>query len=586
MSGVSEFTDGTGLVSPSTWPVRSHELGLDWVEEMADEARRLGDRVTEVTGQVVQVWSGMRQQYQGPGEEKLWAAMAPVGSDGEAEKQEFGSAHRVMAEYAQDVSSLKRRLADVETEATLWRGRVASGIWVSGEDLPFVKVQSIWSAAKDFVDLGTQGETVSWHEHRPSIEQNEAFIATARQLTEQIRGEGERLARKLQKLYDPPGGDQRYHTRAAGWGFWDGWGGKEEHPWFVPSRQKLREMSPEELRAWWDALTPGQRELMANTMPELDLDSGVAERILTDAMREAADGNVVHVENLDVMLTLFGHDDAAMASMFTAVGGATVVGVLREAGRSGQASAAGEASSQAAFRVVTTLRENLAAASADWSETAAKQFAQEVMRGSDETAWPAPEVAYLFADELNNPMSEHFTVAMADELDAVERGNPDWPGHWPPDSYSSGLFGLLAANGMEDPERHARLNDPMGRVLSTLGQYPDAALDWLTDAAQDEFAVEQTAGEARLEHYYKVRDSSADGFEGVSAVWAGALQASGGPYDQDSWGMEADDGGWERVATMTTLATRGLEANPAFVPENVSSLGARDLATGTVLSLP
>lgn len=595
----SEFTDAGGLIAPSAWPYRSHALGLCGVEEHARLADQLADTVGEVAQDIRSRWSGVLPDvYEAPGAEHLYLAMDPAHRAGETVSERLRWGAKLMRNYTDTVGGLKQRLATLETEATAWRATVSPGIWVSAEDLPFVRVAEFTPAGALLEALSplaqAKGMTLSWREHRPSVEQNQAYVATISGLTEQIRDAIETLVHGLQTVEAAEGRISALTFAMGGSPF--GSAPPDDGEWFMRDRDELEAMTPEQLTQWWNGLESWQQEAMGDTIPLLDLDRQIVEGKLTDAIEQAAESESgTDIAALDATLQVFGQDEAALAAVIAGAGGAAVATVVHAAGQSAFTTGC---DMEAARRVATRLREGLSTASADWEPEQAQKFALEMLRGV-EGGRHASAVGFLFGDHRNSPMGEEFTVATATELDAMERDPIGWQQPWLHIGPEVGVLALEALTPGQDGNS-TRLQDPMGRVLSTLGEYPDAALNWLTDDGTDEYSPTdesdsgyKSAGQARLEYYFQERDSSVragrDGFEGVAALWSGAQEATGGPLDPNSYDPTSgayDPEVWEKVATMTTYAVRGLSENETFIPEQVSTLGMIELASGTVDAMP
>jgi hypothetical protein len=176
---------------------------------------------------------------------------------------------------------------------------------------------------------------------------------------------------------------------------------------------------------------------------------------------------------------------------------------------------------------------------------------------------------------------------MADEIDRIERDPSSMQyGNWTDYSPNAGGRTLAFLEGETTGLDGNRVDDLAGRIFSTLGTYPDAALDWLTSTEDDPFG-DGDLGAGRIDYWYGERDWSAnttgDGFEGPSALWAGAQQAAGGPADAThTYNPET----WQRVAELTTQVVTALTGNDSFLPENLTSIGQVRLAEGISLSMP
>lgn len=264
--------------------------------------------------------------------------------------------------------------------------------------------------------------------------------------------------------------------------------------------------------------------------------------------------------DLEALLKTWNDDDDVLDDAFAELGGAATVRLVDEAATGGQ------------MDLAAALRSALSTASADWSTGEAETFVGTLMNEYTAMTGGVAAIGYLFADVENAPLGVNLVVAAATEADRIERLTPGpWSGGWS-EMTLSGVGGLTGDNA-----QGARVNDAAGRILQTLGQYPDEALDWLSteegSAAHDD----------RITYWFETRDWSrtGDGFEGPAALWGGASRASGGPAH--GW---TDDGVSERVAVVTTAVVRGLGDNQALLGENVSTEGSQEFAHAVGVHLP
>lgn len=323
--------------------------------------------------------------------------------------------------------------------------------------------------------------------------------------------------------------------------------------------------------ALYDGLEAGTSPAWTQTRGALDrlgIDS-VSE--LTDerasaGIRELAnavasgDANTQQRADLEALLKRWKGDDGVVDDVFAELGGAATVRLVDEAANAGQ------------IELAAALRSALSTASADWTTEEAQEFAGTLMNEYTAVTGGVAAIGYLFADVENAPLGVELAVAAATEADRIERMTPGvWSGGWSEMSLS-GVGGLTG-----DSAQGARVNDAAGRILQTLGQYPDAALDWLSTG--DDGA----AHDDRISYWFGTRDWSrtGDGFEGPAALWGGASRASGGPAH--GW---TDDDISTRVAEMTTGVVRALAANEELLGEIVSPEGSQEFAHAVGVHLP
>ena len=73
-----------GLIDPEQFPFRSAQMDPAALETAASTLRRLGRGLREAAGELVGTWRGVEPAYRGPGQERVYAMMAPVAASTEA----------------------------------------------------------------------------------------------------------------------------------------------------------------------------------------------------------------------------------------------------------------------------------------------------------------------------------------------------------------------------------------------------------------------------------------------------------------------------------------------------------------------
>ena len=258
-----------------------------------------------------------------------------------------------------------------------------------------------------------------------------------------------------------------------------------------------------------------------------------------------------------------------------------------------------DVSAAAAVAWAQGLRASLAAASVTWDQETAERFAGQMWAGpgnppaAGQVTGERAEIGYLFDDADGSPMSKYFTVAMADRIDAFERGVDEFgnPHHrflaWDQDTISAAnghtadMDALWAAEGKGDPGGSTiRIEDPLSRVLDTLGLYPDAAWDWLssTDSVLADGAT--TTAQDRVD-FYSQRDWGVDGFDGFGSLWEGSMQADGGlaspVFNADTWNDQCD---------AASRVVAGLDAAGHLGVDTISDGGAAHLGNALGQLIP
>ncbi|KQQ51988.1 hypothetical protein [Plantibacter sp. Leaf314] len=318
---------------------------------------------------------------------------------------------------------------------------------------------------------------------------------------------------------------------------------------------------------------------------------------------------------LQSLYALYGNDPVVMSKMNLAMGGEDVISLINAIDKAG---ADGWLAPGAALLLAQSVRGGLSVGSQRWNEETGDKFAQELYDGSASVhgtdSWTS--LAFLFGDEQGNPIGVTTTVGLADIADEMERGNP---------GSSAGMYGpgqgIMGPNGflsLAEAEQAGydvnRLGDWTSRVFSTLGEYPEAAMDWLTSTETDpyfdspQYASDPNLSAAydsdklganRIDYWFGRRDSGLDGFEGVLALWAGAESIPGGPTDAGTYSEDA----WKQAAKLSHDVIYQLvgepkdsqyppdpdefrPGNPHFQIENVSDLGGVKLAAALAPQIP
>jgi hypothetical protein len=316
---------------------------------------------------------------------------------------------------------------------------------------------------------------------------------------------------------------------------------------------------------------------------------------------------------LQSLYALYGNDASVMAQMNLALGGEDLISLIN---RIDEAGANEWMAPGAALLLAQSVRGGLSVGSQRWTDAVGQNFAQELYDGSAAVhgtdSWTS--LAFLFGDEQDNPIGETTTVGLADIADEMERGNPGAnAGLYGPGQGVMGPDGFLALAEAEQAGYDVnRLGDWTSRVFSTLGEYPEAALDWLTDSGSDPYqdspqytdragfsdpyGENSTLGQNRVDYWYGRRDSHLDGFEGVLALWEGAQSIPGGPTDSTFYSEDA----WEKTALLShdviyeligeprenTGESEFRPGNPYFSSDTISELGSVKLTEALAPQLP
>ncbi|MBH0008587.1 hypothetical protein [Salinibacterium sp. SWN1162] len=295
------------------------------------------------------------------------------------------------------------------------------------------------------------------------------------------------------------------------------------------------------------------------------------------------------------LMAAYGSNEQVMSSFFQKLGGAQTVNLIDRLGQDfwmeTKANPETPPQSLPSILLAQALRNGLSLGSESWSAETATEFASTILQENVTSADGGPAwtnvngaIAFLFSDSAEAPMGSQLSLAVANEIDVMEREN----GFFLSDSESplqAGVLQMMIAEdlrseGFKDLSADEALStsmlDAADRVFETLGLYPEQAFDFLADPGQ---------GGSRIGYWFGERDwASPTGFDGVAALWFGAAQVEGGPnanFDYDG----AEGGIGQQEASMTAQIIRELAANPVFGVEKLTDEAAVDLAGALSLHL-
>lgn len=281
------------------------------------------------------------------------------------------------------------------------------------------------------------------------------------------------------------------------------------------------------------------------------------------------------VQAMNEFLTMWGNDDVVMEQFFEQLDAVGTLELIDALGFQYMGNSE-------ALTVAQQVRSALALVSTGWSDTEAADFAAAMFArepfGPDGEAWGVDQwaaVGFLFSDSDNTPMGEQFTLAAAQQVDAIERdggfplitsmvgydtgGSALWLGENPDlrDAIFNNELPILVEPGLQDVA---------GEVFESLALYPDSALEFLADGSPE-----------RMQYWFGDRNwADVDHFEAPAALWYAAIQAEDAPP-----GMDLETA----VAQVNSQAMWGLATNGSFMSDYISDDAAWDLGAAIGLNL-
>lgn len=282
----------------------------------------------------------------------------------------------------------------------------------------------------------------------------------------------------------------------------------------------------------------------------LDLARALAESDMYDRSEE-------EIAALEVMYDLYGDDQAFMSSFYRNLGGQSTVELIEAIGD--KVGTRNSLDPNRLLALAQDVRAGLSVGSAEWGRGTADAFVASMFRVD---IGMNTSLGFLFNDPLHAPLGQNVAISAAEFIDETERasGNP----------YFDGFNSMMGGNALsfleygDDNDEYMRVQDPAGPIMSTLGHYPDAAFDFLTDPA---------TGDDRVAYWFHDREHlEADGYQGVADLWLGAEQAVTAPEGMSQ--AEFD----ERSASLTSLILDKVYTNDYMIRENMSDSAGAALA--------
>ncbi len=307
-----------------------------------------------------------------------------------------------------------------------------------------------------------------------------------------------------------------------------------------------------------------------------DLTRGLnKEALLELAQRIAAGGaDPADYDALALMLGMYENNESVMSDFYLALGGEDTVNLIEAIGDWG---ANDPSVAAAALALAVLTRSGLSTGSRNWTQPVADEFADSMFDvGQDK----GDSIAYLFSDVVDSPLGLTLAIAAANEIDEFERVNGF---QWLMDETGGGLWLGLQEFGNDGN----RMSDASGPIFSTLGQYPDAAFEWLTDGGTGDDRVDYWYHD-RYDNMYWVDQNNADipwyithdGFQGVADLWFGSQQASGGLLSGGEGVATRED-----AAILDSRIMQALVSSELFLPDNISDAASGSLAGAFVVNI-
>ncbi len=315
-------------------------------------------------------------------------------------------------------------------------------------------------------------------------------------------------------------------------------------------------------------------EAMASSVSLSDAEGAVrvAEAIEATRALQPDYDDAEKLAELEALLTSLGDNPDRWNAYYDAVGIEEVMNLVNQIAVANEYPN-DETSFAVAAQIAGDLRHGLSRASQDWDQARGEEVARQMIDSS--MFRTAADVSFFFGDPNHNPMGESFTVAMANQIDVLEREGGD-PRFGIDNGYDHPIvrFSTTLANPADGFTREI-FGDSSATVFMTLSKYPDATVEWLLEGT-----ITNQDPSPRMQYWFGERDSIQSAYIGPLSLLEGAEGASGGilnldpsKYDRQAWintatilhdGLEllsegqvtpySIDGPWGTAASTETLA--------------------------------
>lgn len=244
-----------------------------------------------------------------------------------------------------------------------------------------------------------------------------------------------------------------------------------------------------------------------------------------------------NLKALEAALSQMGDNEAAWNQYYEAIGGEAVVRLVRSlADVNIDGNGVRLDNFDLAAKIAGELRHGLSVASENWDAARGEEFAQQMIDGSD--GLTATDIGFFFGDPNHDCLGESLTVAMATDMDRLEReGHSEkFGGYVDGMGWSDNVvqFGMALADP-GDGMTAGVFGDPSATIFESLSKYPEATAEWLLGGENGPEGVTE-----RMQYWFGDRDSHQSGFLGPVSLLEGTEHLPGGvldtsDYDYATW---------------------------------------------------
>lgn len=170
------------LIDPSKFELKAWELWPSSITESASALRKMGSAVRDEVGDIHSSWSGLKQWYEAPEQERVYNLMDPSLTSAREIRSTLRKTASHLDTYAEALAGIKPRLASLEKRALEFRAEAACGFPPEDEE------DSSSAVGPSILGEGTESgpALVSWHEVGSARRKNAALHAQYAALREEV----------------------------------------------------------------------------------------------------------------------------------------------------------------------------------------------------------------------------------------------------------------------------------------------------------------------------------------------------------------------------------------------------------------
>ena len=174
----AEPVGGDGLIDPSTFPCRAHDLDTSKITDAAKALRTMGSTVERETSSIGRTWEGLKDSYEAPEQETVFELLTPAVKSATDLRSDLDEAAGHLDTYASKLGGMRKRLATFEAEAWEFRNRVKDGVMVPASEAKDASLGDHWDGLVSMLPgVGEERKVlVHWKEDTETVDRNTELL--------------------------------------------------------------------------------------------------------------------------------------------------------------------------------------------------------------------------------------------------------------------------------------------------------------------------------------------------------------------------------------------------------------------------